>query len=540
MNTFALQQPAVASARPGQLPLIALAVALAALADFLLYGQPTGIGWALLAAAVCVAIFYRMGGVTGWRAAAALLAIAPLVENVSGLSLAVSGAGLAAIALSCSKRLSGSLERRFLQVITFGLQAPFRLIGDLRVIRRLKGRLKRRAQRVRGAQLLVWVMPVALGLVFLWLFAVANPVVQDVLLRLDLFFFLPRIELARICFWLIAIAGAWAFLRPRFSRPTRKKTRKSAVAETTARTSAPDPGKVPAGRLQTNASLTDIVFGRAALLRALLLFNAMFALQSLLDLAYLWGGVALPDHLTYAEYAHRGAYPLIVTALLAAGFVLLALKPGSDTEADRTIRWLVYLWIGQNVLLVISSMLRLDLYVSVYSLTYWRIAAFLWMALVGVGLVLIIARIKTRRSAEWLTSANLLALMVLAYASCFINFAAIIANWNVDHSREMTGTGMSLDRAYLHRLGPQAAPALARIEEANAAPCYDHSGQLVNRYRLPMQPDGGSYQSCSVYSQADPNVMIALIRAFRHDMTNWRAWTLRNLRLQHSLAILQK
>ena len=44
-------------------------------------------------------------------------------------------------------------------------------------------------------------------------------------------------------------------------------------------------------------------------------FNALFAVQSVSDLAYLWGGMRLPEGLSYADYAHRGAYPLIVTAL---------------------------------------------------------------------------------------------------------------------------------------------------------------------------------------------------------------------------------
>ena len=64
--------------------------------------------------------------------------------------------------------------------------------------------------------------------------------------------------------------------------------------------------------------------------------------QTVLDAAYLWGGVALPDGMTYASYAHRGAYPLIVTALLAAGFVLAAMRPGSATSNDPLIRRLVY------------------------------------------------------------------------------------------------------------------------------------------------------------------------------------------------------
>ena len=153
---------------------------------------------------------------------------------------------------------------------------------------------------------------------------------------------------------------------------------------------------------RTVTTIEDILFGKAAILRALVIFNMLFALQTGLDAAYLWGGAALPDGLSYAAYAHRGAYPLIATALLAAGFVLAALRPGSTTSADPVIRRLVYAWVAQNIMLVISSILRLDLYIGIYALTYWRVAAFVWMGLVAAGLALIIARIALGKSNEWL------------------------------------------------------------------------------------------------------------------------------------------
>ena len=110
-------------------------------------------------------------------------------------------------------------------------------------------------------------------------------------------------------------------------------------------------------------------FGVSTILRSLILFNLLFAIQTVLDVTYLWGNAKLPDDISYASYAHRGAYPLILTALLAAGFVLAAMKPGGPAEQSAIIRPLVYLWVAQNVLLVASSILRLDLYVEIYLLT---------------------------------------------------------------------------------------------------------------------------------------------------------------------------
>lgn len=224
---------------------------------------------------------------------------------------------------------------------------------------------------------------------------------------------------------------------------------------------------------------------------------------------YLWGGAALPDGLSYAAYAHRGAYPLVVTALLAAGFVLAALRPESATSADPLIRRLVYAWVAQNIVLVISSILRLDLYIGIYALTYWRVAAFVWMGLVASGLALIIARIALGKSNEWLLSANLLTLSLTLYAGCFINFAAMIANYNVDHSLEMNGPGISLDAWYLRSLGPGAFPALNRF--------LDHQSRTAAANNPVVRKLAGRRGSDEGW--------------YRAVQQNWRAWSFRDWRL---------
>ena len=256
-----------------------------------------------------------------------------------------------------------------------------------------------------------------------------------------------------------------------------------------------------------------MLFGKAAILRSLIVFNAIFAVQTVMDAIYLWGGVALPDGVTYASYAHRGAYALIATALLAALFVLLAMRPAGAASEDRLIRNLVYVWTAQNVWLVLSSILRLDLYVSIYSLTYWRIAAFLWMGLVATGLILIIARIALRKSNEWLLSANLLTLSSLLYACCFINFAAFIASYNVDHAAEITGNSLEIDVSYLRQLGPPAFPAIDRLLAATPQ----------NRLCAYDMERGEDF--CLSATRAGDEL------AFREAAANWRSWSVRNWRM---------
>ncbi|WP_054312120.1 DUF4173 domain-containing protein [Mesorhizobium sp. 1M-11] len=488
------------------------ALLLVGAADFLLFHQPDGIALPLFCGLIVVALVATAvrGAVQVRRVALVLAALLPMVEAISPLSMAVALFGLAAFALSLSGRLRVGLAGMARQVGALLLGAPLRLPRDM-----MRARKAAKRASARSGTIAIWTLSVALGAVFLALFGAANPIIDRWLALLDVWLLLDLISIGRIVFWLVVAALVWALLRPRLPRLPRWLRRKApAVMYPEAGKPAPalqgtEAGNAaPGGKAEDAGTLRDVIFSEGAILRALVVFNAMFAVQTVLDASYLWGGVALPEGLTYAGYAHRGAYPLIVTALLAAGFVLVTLRPGSALSANRLVRVLVYVWIAQNVVLVISSILRLDLYVGIYSLTYWRVAAFIWMGLVGAGLVLIMARIALGRSNEWLLGANLATLGAVLYACCFINFATIIANYNVMHNREITGQGYSLDQDYLRSLGPAAIPAMDVFLERT--PGLETAGRMVMEREIEK-------------------------RDFLARQQNWRAWGFRNWRLARYL-----
>ena len=219
----------------------------------------------------------------------------------------------------------------------------------------------------------------------------------------------------------------------------------------------------------------------ASVFTSLITFNALFALQNAMDLAWLWGLVPLPQGMTLAAYAHRGAYPLIVTALLAAAFVLVALRPGSATAAHTPIRWLVVVWIMQNVLLVASAALRTLDYVAAYSLTAWRIAALLWMALVALGLVLVCWRMIRGNSASWLINANAAAALALVSGCCWVDLDEIAARYNIDHARELGGSGPPLDICYLQQSGASALLPAVELERRRAPEAIHLWAQILRQ-----------------------------------------------------------
>ena len=483
------------------LPRLAALCVLVAAADQLFLTQ----SWPGLSAAIYAAM---IGGIVlafaaverdgdGGRLAvaglAALAGIAPLVESFSVLSMTVAAAALAAASLLLSAPGRRSVTGWTGMLGAFFVTALGRLPVD--VVRWRQAILHVRRTAPRGAALLAWVMPLGLTVLFLGLFAEANPLIERALKAIDLLWLLERIDIGRMTFWAFMALASWPFLKPYVPKLRVRMALKP-------REEARSVETIP----------VSLLFGPGAILRALVSFNLLFAVQSVLDIAYLWGGVALPDGMTHAEYAHRGAYPLIVTALLAAGFVLLAMRPGSETSGNRLIRGLVYAWVAQNVLLVVSSILRLDLYVSVYSLTYWRIAAFVWMMLVAAGLCLIMARIALGLSNGWLVSANLALAAAVLYGCTAINFAGIIADWNVDHAARNAFDGRrKIDAYYLASLGPQALPATRR---------------LLNGQYLLTNDERTWLQECAVFWTGQ----------LERQNSDWRSWSWRGWRLSNAVA----
>jgi hypothetical protein len=462
-----------------------VALAATALADWLFYDQKIGLSVALFLGVLAGLSLVTNPLHAGLRqsllaAAVLLIGLASVVEEFNVLSASLAVVALAVTTSSLTNPLMQGLRERYDAVQDLLLTGPFRIFADIAQSPKLSLSLK---------YFTVWVVPLALSCVFLLLFSSANPLIENWFSAIDLKALLSRLSVARLLFWSVTLCVVWPFV---YLKWIRKPSAAPWLNE------AEPPAEAPSE-----------LFGAAAILRSLLLFNLLFAVQTGLDVVYLWGGVALPDGLTYAAYAHRGAYPLIATALLAAGFVLAAMRPGGPAERMPVIRVLVFFWIAQNVMLVVSSMLRLDLYVQIYSLTYWRVAAFIWMLLVAAGLVLIVARIAFDRSNTWLVQMNLATLALLACVCAFINFPYVIPTYNVDHSKEVSGNGLALDFSYLSSLGPQALPAIDRYLATRP---NDYVGDKFTWHRD------------------------ELVTKQLAELDSWRAWSFRGYRLKQYIA----
>jgi hypothetical protein len=306
--------------------------------------------------------------------------------------------------------------------------------------------------------LAAWLIPLLLSGVFVAIFALANPVIASWVSIAGNWLWqvieeLPElVSFPRLVFWLGFAVLAWMLMRG----PMRKWKHRPAL-------------RSPRGATMVNGSVASGP-GRASgippglVVRCLILFNLVFAVENALDLRYLYGHQPA-DGTAYKQYVRRGAYPLVAAALLAGAFVLVTFRPGSETERSGQARGLVYLWIGQTVLLTGSASVRLVKYVQLTELTRLRVASAVWFVLVAAGLCYIVWRIVHRRSNAWLLNINALTALLLLYPCCFINFDRRIADFNVMHCSDTGGEGSPLDIEYFRDLGTPAVAALDRVRD---------------------------------------------------------------------------
>lgn len=435
-----------------RLPRWAGLVVLVALSDWLFWHESPGLSLALFAVAILVvASAGTRPHRTHWRPAVLMLfAAAPVVEHVQVLSVSFLALGLAG-ALIWTRRPEMPLAETAGRALAFLCRLPGRWIASLsprhgqfvRAVRNTRGR------RALRRLLRDWAFPLAGGLILAALMMQANPVLARALqVDLDLW-----AMLSRGLFWI----GVAVLLAPLLARDL------------------PEPVET---RGKASVSTARLGLNSASVLRALVLFNAVIGVQTATDVSILTFGAALPEGMSMAEYAHRGAYPLLATALLAGTFALAA-RPFLGEH--RAIRPLLLLWLLQNMALCGAAMLRLDHYIDAFGQTYLRLYALIWMGLVAAGLGVVAVQVLCKRPNLWLiTRCSALGLAML-YVCSFLNFAQIIAAQNLARP--------NFDAGYVCSLGPMAHAALraaaARpdliLEEP--APCASLVGPTIKGWR---------------------------------------------------------
>ena len=200
--------------------------------------------------------------------------------------------------------------------------------------------------------------------------------------------------------------------------------------------------------------------------------TVMFAMFVVIQFTYLFGGVDTIEAtggLTRAEYYRQGFFQLVVVAALVVLLVLILdwwHRP-RQTAHFRLVLVLFEGLIGLTGVMVVSALVRLDLYVDSFGLSQLRVytaALVVWIAVVLVLLGVLVVRGRRDR----LAPRAIAAAWVVVIALNVVNPDALIARVNIDRHLDR---GVELDLGYLSTLSADAVSAI--VDRAEGSACHD-------------------------------------------------------------------
>lgn len=283
-------------------------------------------------------------------------------------------------------------------MLTACATAPSRVAALVKGVSKITART--RVGKLGKAHLAPVAIPVALCLVFLGVFALANPVVARGVSAAwsGLASIVGVPSFSRVFLWVAATVASVVMFRPSvaFLRHTEAATREG------------------------EASPTSLLVAR----NSLAALNVLFFGYNALDAAYLWSG-SPPTGTTTQHYAHQGAFWLTVALVMVTAVVGVMFRgPLAHDVLAKTARKLSYVWMGQGVVLALGTYRRIAIHVGHSGLSDLRIVGILGTTLVLSGLALVALKLHRGRTLTWLARRQL-----DAFAFAAVLYAVFPTHW---------------------------------------------------------------------------------------------------------------
>lgn len=299
----------------------------------------------------------------------------------------------------------------------------------------------------------LFIFPVLLTLLFLSLYRESNVLFKDLTDNINLDF----ISLAWIRFFifgLLIISGIIAF-KPIDEVDMAEKNLQDIITPSEAKT------------FQILGMTIDLKTENTIGIISFSMLNILLLISNLLDFNFLLISKNLPIGITLSDYLHQGINSLIFSIILAILLIVWLFRGELNFfTKNEFVKTLAYLWILQNIAMIFANVLKNDLYISAYSLTYKRIGVFVYLLLCALGLSLTIIKIWGKKSNWFLVKNNFLGFYFILILSAFFNWDGLITHFNLNKKNSLKP-----DYAYLLKLTPislaELAPINNKIEEEN-------------------------------------------------------------------------
>jgi hypothetical protein len=179
------------------------------------------------------------------------------------------------------------------------------------------------------------------------------------------------------------------------------------------------------------------------------MLNLMLVSVNIMDINYLYLGDGMPDGITHKEFVHKGIGMLIISIILGIFLLLFFFRGALNFGGNnKVIKLFAFLWVLQNVLMVVSTGIRNTMYIDAALLTYKRIGVYFWLFFAVFGLLTLFIKLYKNKTVWFLTRSNFNALFVVLILSSALDWDQVISNFNINRTKQMDEIS-GLDKNYL-------------------------------------------------------------------------------------------
>nr|WP_162988844.1 DUF4173 domain-containing protein [Pedobacter schmidteae] len=235
----------------------------------------------------------------------------------------------------------------------------------------------------------------------------------------------------------------------------------------------------------------------------------------------------------FSAELHDGTNVLILSIVMAMLVIVYFFNGNLNFyRKNKTIRLLAYLWIAQNMFLVLSVLFRDFNYIGAYGLTYKRIGVMVFLLLCTIGLVTAYLKVATLKTFFYLCKVNGFIWYILLLTFGFVNWDVFIVRYNINNK-----ASISLDLDHLMSLSDKTLPLLDQHK-------LDLRKYLPNsRYTYQLQYDSTTYTHKKVPLHYPEQVaafeksLTKRIKRFKNKYaeTSWLSWNYRDWQTQQYL-----
>jgi len=189
------------------------------------------------------------------------------------------------------------------------------------------------------------------------------------------------------------------------------------------------------------------------------LLNIMLIVINIGDINTILLNGQLPKGIKHSDFVHDGVASLIFSILFAISIIMFFLRGDLNFyKGNRFFKFLVLLWILQNILMLFSTAWRNDLYIREFTLTDLRIGVYVWLVLAFIGLGFTAVKVLFNKSNFFLVRSNFAAWIIVLVFSTTVDWDLTITKYNLQNKKLQ-----EVDYTYLFSLSETNIPEMIKF-----------------------------------------------------------------------------